>query len=276
MTAKVWLRTSITRGPAGGGQRGLRTAERQHQRHSASAGSGLPGGFRLDPAAFDGQLSGGAARDGARRPARRGRVPEGEDAQGRHRQPQRVRRSARPDSGRSAPARARTLNSQSSSQPESGRRPTIAIGTLGGGDDRRPPARRPHPIADLAVENRSTIPVGQEIDVRLQTELTSDTRAGRGSFRSHDRRRSLPRQRGPDSCRLGRARRRQLREQGDEDRPQGQPDRGVRPGDGQRPQLSDARHGDAGARERGHEGGDWPNRRRLRRSARSSAASSAV
>jgi hypothetical protein len=64
------------------------------------------------------------------------------------------------------------VSSTSSSQPEWGRTGDRTSGGVTGSssDDRRPPAP---PTASTS--NRSTIPVGQEIDVRLQTELTSDT-----------------------------------------------------------------------------------------------------
>ena len=54
--------------------------------------------------------------------------------------------------------------------------------------------------------------------------------------------------------RLGDARRRQLGQQGDAHRSQGQPDRRLRSRHDQRPRVSDARHGHAGARERRHQG----------------------
>ena len=72
------------------------------------------------------------------------------------------------------------------------------------------------------------------------------------------------------------ARRRQLRRQGDAHGAQGQPDRRVRPVDGQRPRLSDARHRHAGARERGHQGRGGARSAPAPASARSSAASSAA
>ena len=124
----------------------------------------------------------------------------------------------------------------------------VSSGTSSGGYDNT------RPSTQSSQSSRSAIPVGQEIDVRLQTRAHVRHRAGRGSLRGDDRRRSLPRQRGADSRRLDHARRRQLGEPGVADRPEGQSDRGLRSGHRQRPQLPDARHRDAGARERRHQG----------------------
>ena len=57
----------------------------------------------------------------------------------------------------------------------------------------------------------SGIPAGQEIDVRLQTRADVGHRAGRGSIRGDDRRRSVPRRSRADPRRLGDARPRHAR-----------------------------------------------------------------
>ena len=60
----------------------------------------------------------------------------------------------------------------------------------GTSDDRRPRDDDRRPTSSTG---RSAIPAGQEIDVRLERELTLRHRAGRGSLRGDDRGRSVSR-----------------------------------------------------------------------------------
>ena len=78
--------------------------------------------------------------------------------------------------------------------------------------------------------------------------------AGRGSVRRHHARRPQRRRPHGDPRRLGDARRRHGGRAGDADQPHREDDGQLRSGDGQRPRLSDARHGDAGDRGRRHQG----------------------
>ena len=115
--------------------------DRQLDRHPAAAGSGLRGGQRHLPASQQQPGPGGAAADRARRPARRGRLPQGEDAQGRQRHPQRLHRRARPAAGSADPcARRRARQRHGGSRDERRCRDRAAAtgggtgGVAGGGD----------------------------------------------------------------------------------------------------------------------------------------------
>ena len=116
---------------------------------------------------------------------------------------------------------------------------------------RHAPTQQPRPNAPA---RRNEVPPGQEIDVRLERELSSETAQVEDRFTATT---MVDLYQGNDVLipgRLDDARRGQLGQQGDAHRPQGQPDRRVRPDHDPRPQLSDSRHGDAGDRERRHQG----------------------
>ena len=85
-----------------------------------------------------------------------------------------------------------------------------AAASAGGDSQRRSLANRTG--HRRTARSTSAIPAGQEIDVRLESELSSDDGAGRAALRSDDRRRSVSRQRRADSRGSMRARRRQLRQ----------------------------------------------------------------
>ena len=145
-----------------------------------------------------------AAAGRARRPARRSDLFEGQVAQRRQRQPQRLHRRARPAAGPALPRPRRTASHRSARRVASRRscRHRRAASTA----SRQ--RRRLLTIATRPTRSRrgpgATIPDGQEIDVRLERELSSGHGAGRGSLRSDDRRRPVRGQPRADSGRLGR------------------------------------------------------------------------
>ena len=173
MTVKVWLRTVDRRRPC---WRSPSVAAAQQsvsiERYSAAAGSGVPGGLRGDPAAFDGLTLASRLEtelDDLRDEVVYLKVKMRKDGT--------VSRSEYADLRdriQDAPLPCARRASQSSAGNAVGVRDDRQRGCgrherrLGSGAARRPPSDSPS-------TSRSTIPVGQEIDVRLQTELTSDT-----------------------------------------------------------------------------------------------------
>ena len=171
MTAKVWLRTSITAAllavaSVASAQQSVSTSEIQRlQDQVYQAGSDLTR-LRSTDSSQAGRLE--TELDDLRdevvylkvKMRKEGTVSRSEYADLRDRI-QTFRTRARGD-----------VNSQSGSQPEWGG--TDDRNRTSGGDDRRPPAPS-YPSQTPQSTSRSTIPVGQEIDVRLQTELTSDS-----------------------------------------------------------------------------------------------------
>ena len=266
--------------------------ERQLDGHPAAAGSGLRGEQRYLPPSQQQRRYGGPSPDRARRPARRSGLPQGEDAQGRQRHPQRLRRRARPAAGSAVPFTRggaqqqrttssdttgwRTNSDSGSGQSTATRGGTGGVSTSGGTIRRRSLQNRSGDANRSGHARRDQRHPRRAGDRRAAAgRAVVRHRAGRAALRSHDRRGRVSRQRGPDSCRIGRARRRQLRPEGDADGSEGQPHRVVRSADRARPGLSDSRHRDAGHRERRHQGRGARRSGPAARSGRSSAASSA-
>ena len=120
---------------------------------------------------------------------------------------------------------------------------------------------RATPATDRSFDNDNDapaaleIPVGTEIDVRLQNRLNSGTAQVEDRFEAHDARRRQRRRPRGDS-----GRRRSMRgvvtavEPATRTNRTAQDDGELRSGHGERPLLSDSRHGDAGDRRRRHQG----------------------
>ena len=208
-----------------------------------------------------------SAPDRARRSARRSDLPEGQAAQGAHARAHRVRRRARPHRGSCAPrARDEPRRRYSTSAPPAAPAAGRGRAARGTRHDRRTTTARG------ALE----VPSGTEIDVRLQNNLNSGTAQVEDRFEATtlvdvnvNGRTAIP----AGSVMRGVV---TAVEPATRTNRTAQDDGELRPGDGERPRLSDARHGDAGDRRRRHQGRDRRASAPAPASARSSAASSAA
>ena len=186
MTAKVWVRASIAAAllavaaSVAAAQQSVSTSDIQRlQDQVYQAGSDVS---RLRSTDSD---AGVAAGDGARRSARRGRVPEGQAAQGGHRQPQRVRGLR--DRLQTLRSRARGETHHAGRRQSASRRSPAGVGTATARRERR--RHRPRRRRATQPEHDSRRP-GNRRAAADRADLRH--RAGRGSLRGHDRRRSLP------------------------------------------------------------------------------------
>ena len=248
-----------------------RAVERDHDRHPAAAGPGVRREQRGVAAAQPRPGDRRSAADAARRPARRSRLPAREDAQGRLRQPHRLQRRAQPRASRCAPRRAasasptrvrttRGTNSGSGTGTGTWQQRRLAApadvggtGTSGSGrlrrDDDRPAAaseRAGAPQRSARRARRSTCASRSELSsdtAQVEDRFTATTMVD--LYQGNDV--LIPAGstlRGVVSS-VNKATRTERK---------GSADGRVRPDHRPRPELSDPRHRDAGARERRHQG----------------------
>ena len=138
-------------------------------------------------------------------------------------------------------------------------RPPTSVGNgptstgVSGGSSGSAPVYDDRPRATTTRAGQSGIPVGQEIDVRIQTELTSDTAQVEDRFEATTLVDLYQGDRVHHPGRLGDAWAGHVSESGVTHGSKGKPYRRLQSDHRSRPQLPDARHGDGGHRELWHQ-----------------------